>query len=112
MGSRDGNEGFEVTSVSDGGIWRADLLIVVDPPTGELRHHHHPRFEHGDVGDRVFDADLAADPVGWTVAKLADLPALLTECGAAELAGEIDADEVKQALPAMRAAIESCMVTL
>ena len=111
-GNRDGNEGFEVLSVSEGGVWRADLLIVVDPPTGEPRHHHHPRFEDGDVGYRVFDPALTADPPGWTMAKLADLRSLLIESGAADVADEIDYDEVARALPAIRAAIDACLVTV
>ncbi len=97
-------------SVGEGGIWRADLLVVVDPPTGEPRHHHHPRFESGDVGDRVFDPGLTADPSGWTVAKLADLRSLFIECGADDLVNAIDYDEVTRALPAIRAAIDACAV--
>ena len=109
-GARDGNEGYEVRPVHDGGLWRADLLIVVDPPTREPRFHHHPRFEHGDVGDRVFDPAIAADPPGWTIGKLADFRALLEEVGASDIADDIDYDEVTGALPAIRAAIEACMI--
>lgn len=111
-GSRDGNEGFQVLPVAEGGLWRADLLIVVDPPTGELRHHHHPRFEDGDVGDRVFDPALMADPAGWTVAKLADFRSLLLEVGAVDIVDEVDYDGLANALPAIRAAIDACMVDL
>lgn len=109
-GNRDGNEGFAVLPVAEGGLWRADLLVVVDPPTGEPRYHHHPRFEDGDVGDRVFDPELAADPPGWTMAKLADLRTLLLELGAGDVVDEIDYDEVTRALPAIRAAIDACLV--
>jgi hypothetical protein len=109
-GNRDGNEGFSVLPVTEGGLWRADLLVVVDPPTREPRYHHHPRFEDGDVGDRVFDPELAADPPGWTMAKLADLRALLLDVGAGDVVDEVDYDEVRRALPAIRAAIDACLV--
>jgi hypothetical protein len=109
-GNRPGNEGFQVLPVAEGGLWRADLLVVVDPPTRQPRHHHHPRFEHGDVGDRVFDPALMTDPRGWTIAKLADLRNLLLEVGAADIVDTIDYDDVARALPAIRAAIDSCMV--
>lgn len=111
VGERDrpGAAGFRVLPVSEGGIWRADLFVVVDPPGREPRYHHHPRFAGGDVGPRVFDPDIAADPAGWTAARLADLPSLLAECGAAELAGAVDPDDVTQALPAIRAAIEASL---
>ncbi len=110
-GNRDGNEGFRVLPVGEGGLWRADLLVVVDPPTGEARHHHHPRFRDGDVGDRVFEPALTADPPGWTIAKLSDLRALLVAAGANDIADRIDYDEVARTLPAIQAAIESCLVT-
>jgi hypothetical protein len=111
VGERDrpGAAGFRVMPVSEGGIWRADLFVVVDPPGREPRYHHHPRFAGGDVGPRVFDPDLAADPAGWTEARLADLPALLRDCGAADLAPAVDAGHVAEALPAIRAAIAACL---
>ena len=110
-GERDraGAAGFRVLPVSGGGIWRADLFVVVDPPTGEPRYHHHPRFAGGDVGPRVFDPDMGADPPGWTMARLADLPGLLTECGAADLAAAVDPSHLSAALPAVRAAIDACL---
>ncbi len=111
IGERDrpGAAGFRVLPVSEGGIWRADLFVVVDPPGGEPRYHHHPRFAHGDVGPRVFDPEMAGDPAGWTEARLADLPAVLAEGGAPDLAGAVDPAHLAQALPAIRAAIDSCL---
>ena len=106
---RPGAAGFRVLPVSEGGIWRADLFVVVDPPTSEPRHHHHPRFAGGDVGPRVFDPDLSADPPGWTQARLADLPGLLRKCGAADLAAAVDPGDLARALPAVRAAIDACL---
>ena len=111
LGRRDrpGAAGFRVLPVSDGGIWRADLFVVIDPPGGEPRYHHHPRFTAGDVGPRVFDPDMAVDPVGWTEARLADLTALLWDCGAGDLSDAVDPDQVAQVLPAVRAAIDACL---
>ena len=113
VGERDrpGAAGFRVLPVSEGGIWRADLFVVVDPLTSEPRYHHHPRFAGGDVGPRVFDPDLDADPPGWTEARLADLPGLLTECGAADLAAAVDPGRLSEALPAIRAAIDACLTS-
>lgn len=39
VGERDrpGAAGFRVMPVSEGGIWRADLFVVVDPPRCEPR---------------------------------------------------------------------------
>ncbi len=113
IGDRDraGAAGFRVLPVSEGGIWRADLFVVVDPPGGEPRYHHHPRFAGGDVGPRVFDPDMQADPAGWTEARLADLPGLLSECGAAELAAAVDPGQMAATLPAIRAAIDACLTT-
>ena len=90
-------------------IWRADLLTLVDPPTNEPRYHYHPRYESGDVGERVFDPELTADPPGWTMEKLRDFRTLLVESGAADVADHVDYDEVAGALPAIRAAIDACL---
>ena len=111
IGERDraGAAGVRILPVSDGGIWRADLFVVIDPPGGEPRYHHHPRFAAGDVGPRVFDPDMAADPAGWTEARLADLGALLTDCGAGDLAAAVDPAQVAAVLPAVRAAIDACL---
>lgn len=106
---RPGAAGWRIGPVSDGGLWRCDLLTVIDPPNGEPRHHHHPAFCDGDVGRRVFDTELTSDPVGWTMAKLVDLPALLVSCGATDLAERVDTSAVERALPAVRSAIEACL---
>ena len=108
-GNRPGTEGLRVLSVTEGGIWRADLLTLVDPPTDEPRYHYHPEYHSGDVGERVFDPDLTADPPGWTMRKLGDFRALLVESGAADVADRVDYDEVAGALPAISAAIDACL---
>ncbi len=111
VGDRDraGAGGFRVLPVSEGGIWRADLFVVIDPPGHEPRYHHHPRFADGDVGPRVFDQEMMADPAGWTEARLADLAVLLRDCGAGDLAASVDAHHVALVLPAIRTAIAACL---
>jgi hypothetical protein len=106
---RPGAAGWRIGPVSDAGIWRSDLLTVISRPGNEPRHHHHPEFRHGDVGDRVFDPALSADPVEWTMARLADLPGLLAACDAGDIAVQVDARTVDRALPAIRNAIQMCM---
>jgi hypothetical protein len=108
-GNREGNEGLRVLPVAEGGIWRADLLTVVDPPTNEPRYHYHPEYDSGDVGERVFDPQLTADPPGWAMRRLGDFRSLLVESGAADVADLVDYAEVARALPAMRAAIDACL---
>lgn len=111
VGQRDrpGAAGWRVEPVSDGGLWRSDLLEVITRPDHEPRHHHHPEFRDGDVGRRVFDPALTADPVGWTMGRLADLSELLTMVGADDLAGRIDERQLHRALPGIRAAVDECM---
>ena len=106
---RPGAAGWRIGPISDSGIWRSDLLTVISRPGNEPRHHHHPAFDDGDVGARVFDPTLSADPVGWTMARLADLPALLVEAGAADVADRIDMAAIRRTLPAIRSAIVVCL---
>lgn len=107
---RPGNAGFSVLPVSDGGVWRADLFTALDARRGEPRHHHHPRFAGGDVGERVYDSEMTADPQGWVDRKLQDLKMLLEESGAGDLVSSVDFDEYERTLPLMNAAIESCLL--
>jgi hypothetical protein len=106
---RPGAAGWRVGPVSEAGVWRSDLLSVINRPGNEPRFHHHPAFQDGDVGRRVFDPGLSADPVEWTIAKLADLPALLHAAGAADIIDQIDLEAVDRALPAIRSAILVCL---
>ncbi len=109
---RDGAAGFRVLPVGEGGIWRADLFTVISRPSHEPRYHYHPRFARQDVGRRVFDPALTADPVGWTVRKLEDLRSLLIESGAADIADVVDYDAHTAAMPVIRQSIECCLTAL
>ncbi|MGH2819232.1 MAG: DUF7700 domain-containing protein [Actinomycetota bacterium] len=109
---RPGAAGLSVLPVADGGIWRSDLLVLLGSPRGETRFHHHPTFEHGDVGGRDFEPAMQSDPRGWTLGKLADLPKLLEESGAGDLAASVDRDEWRRALPLVEAAVDACLSRL
>ncbi len=112
-GHREGNGGFVMPPMAQPvdkvAIWRADLLFEIEPPTLAPHHHYHPEFNANGPCLRVDDADLMADPVGWTVDKLRNLDVLLRASAASELVDEVDMDEVARALPAMVSAIEDCM---
>jgi hypothetical protein len=80
-------------------VWRADLLEAVDHPGTLDRAHHHPTFSGWDPCDRVFEAALSADPLGWVGARLSDLDGLLAAGGAAGTIGPTDAGGVRAAVP-------------
>jgi hypothetical protein len=102
-GAAAGVAGLRFLPVSEG-IWRADLFRNQD---GEIVYHYHPHFEKGDVGQRFFDDQLTADPIGFVIDRLADLRALLIDSGASDLSDAVDYDEVGRTLPAIRASIEA-----
>lgn len=105
---RSGAEGFTIRPVGGGGgIWRADLLVVLDD--GSQCFHYHPKFEDDDVGERVDDAILAKEPRRWTEDRLRDLPALLAQAGASDLIASLDIDEHLRSIPLMMAAIDGAL---
>ena len=106
-GAPPGVSGFRVQPVSDG-IWRADLFHFLTRPEDQQIYHYHPNFEDGDVGERELDQELTADHIGWAVRQIEDLPGLLRTAGAGELVGDVDPDDLREVLPAIRAAIEHC----
>ena len=82
-------------------IWRADLLESVAGRPGSFdRTHHHPRFTGWNPNRRVFVRELAADPLGWVGAQLADLDAILATGGfPADTAGPDDAESLRRIAP-------------
>ncbi len=102
-GAAAGVAGFRILPVS-AGIWRADLFRDQD---GRVIYHYHPHFEKGDVGERFFDDQLTADPVGFVIDRLRDLPAVLRDSGAGDIVAAVPLAEVERALPAIRQAIEA-----
>jgi hypothetical protein len=101
-GAAPGVAGLRLLPVTEG-IWRADLFT---DDAGAPVYHHHPDFHDGDVGERHFDEQLTSDPVAFVMDRLADLPSVLREGGAADSIDAVDLDEVQRALPLIRAAIE------
>ncbi|WP_093418452.1 hypothetical protein [Saccharopolyspora flava] len=61
------------------GVCRFDLLE--SRPNAADRMHWHPEMSDGEPGDRVFDPDLAADPIGWLTRVLNDVAPLLRRAG-------------------------------
>lgn len=82
-------------------IWRADLLESVAGQPGSFdRAHHHPRFSGWDEGERMFEEELSADPIGWLGRKLSDLPRLLAQAGVAtDTASPDDLAGIRRAVP-------------
>ena len=102
-GAAAGVAGLRLLPVSHG-IWRADLFRDQDD---QVIYHYHPNFELGDVGEREFDDQLTADPVGFVIDRLRDLRTVLVASGAGDLADAVDYADIAIALPAIRAAIEA-----
>jgi hypothetical protein len=98
-----GVAGLRLLPVSQG-IWRADLFRDQDR---NVIYHYHPHFEKGDVGERFFDDQLTADPVGFVIDRLRDLRSLLQTSGAGDLVDQVDYGDVERALPAIRSAIDA-----
>ncbi|RRO20380.1 hypothetical protein EIL87_00285 [Saccharopolyspora rhizosphaerae] len=61
------------------GISRFDLLE--SEPHAADRMHWHPEMSDGEPGQRVFDAELSADPLGWLARTLRDVTPLLRRAG-------------------------------
>src|SRR5947207_2150692 len=60
-------------------ICRIDFLESA--PGAADRMHWHPDMPDGEPGDRTFDADMPADPVGWLTAYLRSLGDFLAGAG-------------------------------
>ena len=101
-GALAGVAGLRLLPVSEG-IWRADLFRNQD---AEIIYHYHPHFEKGDVGERLFDDLLTADPVEFVTRKLADLRAVLIDSGAGDIADQVPYAEIERVIPSIREAIE------
>jgi hypothetical protein len=105
---RAGAAGFTVLPVSDGGLWRADLFMVLSDP-GTPCFHYHPQVEHDDVGERFFADELTADPAKWIETQLTDITGTLERSGAGDLVPSLDLEEHRRALPLILAAVDACL---
>jgi len=97
--------------VIDQPVFRADLFDQVDDPPGNLRSaHFHPRFDGVEPCERHWSDALRADPTGWLAGQLGDLRRLLESSGV-DVAGapwlDVDATALRDALPAIVAAVEA-----
>lgn len=88
-------------------VWRVDLLESADGAPGSFdRTHHHPRLQGWEVGSRVFDTGLSADPVSWLGSRLSDLEGLLEAAGlGGDPADPGDAASLREARPEILAAV-------
>ncbi|MEP7091899.1 MAG: hypothetical protein ABI776_17490, partial [Nocardioidaceae bacterium] len=89
--------------VVDRAVWRCDLLESVEGGPGSCdRMHHHPEMHDNEPGERVFDAGLSSDPVGWLGMQLA-VPRRLLERSdvTADEGFDDDAAELLASLPAI-----------
>lgn len=106
-----GTAGFAVQPIGAGGLWRADLFLILSDP-GQPCFHYHPKFENSDVGERYFDDALTADPRAWIADQLNDFAGLLERAGAGDLVDQVDFDEHRRAMPLMLSAVDSCLARL
>ncbi len=103
-----GAEGVAIAPVGGGGgLWRADLLVELE--TQKSCFHYHPAFRDDDVGDRFFDEQLDADPLGWIESRLEDLPSLLEEASAPDLTPMVDLHQHQRSIHFMMSLIESAL---
>jgi hypothetical protein len=97
--------------VIDQPVFRADLFDQVGLPAGNLRSaHFHPVFHDVEPSDRQWPDEIKQDPTGWLATELGDLRRVLRRAGvdpddAPWLEG--DAAAVRDAVPAVVAAVES-----
>ena len=88
-------------------LWRVDLLESVASAPGSLdRAHHHPRFSGWEPGQRVFVAELSADPVRWLRDRLADPALVLTEAGEDPTDHAADVAALQSAAPMVAGTVE------
>ena len=99
--------GFRVLPVGDG-IWRADLFHLLNKPGDRPIYHYHPSFIDGDVGEREFDPGLTSDHLDWALRQVADIKGVLRTAGFADLAADVDDDDLRAVLPQVKAALEHC----
>jgi hypothetical protein len=70
-------------------VCRVDLLESA--PGAADRMHWHSAMVAGEPGDRVFDAAIPADPLGWLTARLTSLDELLAGSALRPAAADLDA---------------------
>jgi hypothetical protein len=89
-------------------VCRFDLLESA--PNAQDRMHWHPQMNDGEPCRRVFDEDLAKDPLGWLGARLRDGMGLLEIAGVE--APERFADDVRELARIADAVVADTAATL
>jgi hypothetical protein len=89
-------------------LWRADLFSIVGGTRPYDAAHYHPTFEQGVPSDRHLEGRID-DPYTWMAARLEDVPQILDEAGHGDLAAELDAEALRQAMPAILASIRATL---
>jgi hypothetical protein len=110
-----------VSSATDGSIYvsastalqpaicRIDFLESA--PGAADRMHWHPEMPYGEPGDRTFDADMPADPVGWLTTYLRDLGDSLVRAGVPDVeAMTRDLEDVQAAAQEIAAAVDDGLI--
>jgi|ERR1700674_765996 len=91
-------------------IWRADLFTWDGGTPGNWdRAHHHLDWNGMEPIERLWDEQLARDPVGWTDAQLSDIDKLLRRGGSVDLVGGVAQSEVDEARPHIVEAVRRSM---
>jgi hypothetical protein len=102
--------------VIDEPLFRADLFDRIDAPPGNLRAaHFHEGFDGVEPRDRVWPPGIRTDPIAWLCSELGDLHAVIERAGVATAdapAIDRDAVAVREALPAIVAAVEATWRTV
>lgn len=91
-------------------FWRADLFTHDQGSPGNWeRAHEHTEWKGNEPGPRSWSPEMSSDPVRYTMRRLQAIQALLREAGAHAEAESIDPAELATLLPAVRAAIQTCL---
>lgn len=94
-------------------IFRADLFALSSGAPGNIdAAHYHPCFDGRDPGDRVFDAALTEDPIGWLTLALSDLDSVLETARRPELAHRADTSRVAAAVPSIVEAVRMFLASV
>lgn len=85
-------------------VCRIDLLESA--PGSADRMHWHPAMRDGEPGDRTFDQEMPADPLGWVTSFLRDGLGDFLQQRAVAVVGE-DLETIRGAAPEVGAAVEA-----
>ncbi|MEJ3652982.1 hypothetical protein WEH80_08360 [Actinomycetes bacterium KLBMP 9759] len=100
-----GTESAAQRTVIDEAFWRADLFSRLDTPAESFSAaHYHPWFDGVEPSERVWSAELSADPWGWLAGQLDAVEDRLREAGLDAGIAADDADDIRAFVPQIVAA--------